>query len=237
MNDLTVITCTGDRPEAFKLCEEWVCSQTYTDFKWIVIDDGIESVFPKRRHCDYVIEKPDPGINTLKRNFNTALRAVTTPWVAVFEDDDYYAPNYLEEIVLGLQEGSEVVGVANVHYYNTIGKWRRIGNYSYAPLAFTAFHSKLIHTMYSAMRKGPYKTFDIAFWRLIARKNTPRVLIQHPGLCVGMKGMPGRGGIGIGHRKLESKVWKTDPSPYPKAQQLLGDAGFRHYMPFIKPTS
>ena len=37
---ITVITCTGDRPEAFKLCRTWMSRQTRKPDQWIVVDDG-----------------------------------------------------------------------------------------------------------------------------------------------------------------------------------------------------
>ena len=36
---LTVVTCTGARPEAFLLCQLWMSRQTLQPHQWFVLDD------------------------------------------------------------------------------------------------------------------------------------------------------------------------------------------------------
>ena len=38
--ELTILTCTGDRPEQFRHCEVYVARQTLQATRWIVVDDG-----------------------------------------------------------------------------------------------------------------------------------------------------------------------------------------------------
>jgi hypothetical protein len=53
MADLTLITCTADRPEAFQLCERWMARQTYRgSIQWIVADGDRRA---KRTHFGELI--------------------------------------------------------------------------------------------------------------------------------------------------------------------------------------
>lgn len=227
---VTVITCTGDRHKAFALCKQHVMAQTFrNNVEWLVVDDGADMV--DTSHIDTYIRMPHrPGVNTLNDNFTIALQAASGEFLVVFEDDDYYAPNYIETVLEFLGR-VKLVGVREVTYYNLKGLWRPIRNQTYAPLAFTAFDCDLIPLMLEAMDGGPYKTFDIGFWRLAAKEKITTLMYKADGLCVGVKGFPGRAGIGLGHRNLEHSTWRVDADKS-KAKELFGPA-FELYEPFI----
>ena len=49
----TIITPTGDRPDAFELCCKYVQRQTIKPVEWIVIDDG-ETPTTMPDNCNYL---------------------------------------------------------------------------------------------------------------------------------------------------------------------------------------
>lgn len=41
MFDLTLLTATGERQEAFDLCQRWMQRQTFEgSVRWVIVDDG-----------------------------------------------------------------------------------------------------------------------------------------------------------------------------------------------------
>ena len=97
---ISVITLTGGREIAFTLCERWMKRQTLKPDEWIVVDD-----YEKRTKCKMgqkvIRRKPfwRPGEMTLQKNLLEALKIVTGDIILIIEDDDWYSPNYIENIL------------------------------------------------------------------------------------------------------------------------------------------
>jgi hypothetical protein len=214
---IALITATGGRPRQFQLCEKFMQRQTYKDdVVWIIVDDVIppttnlvgEEFKPK-----WTIIKVYPmpawrvGQNTQARNLNAGMRVLTDNFkkkdisaVFIIEDDDWYRPNYLEKMVDHLK-GYDIAGEKNCIYYNV--QYRRYVRHD------NIFHSSLFQTAFvwdeiprfSRICDNPSKvaTFyiDVQMWHEGKRKN----LFNDGNLGVGIKGMPGRLGIGAGHSK------------------------------------
>ena len=220
-----VITCTGHRPEALELCKTWLLGQTYKDFNWVtvtdndpasaVLQDGPVLSFSAPRPFRYYANTPPIVGNTLSVNYRRALEWVyehtDAEYFITAEDDDFYTPDYIEEVVEALHD-SAVVGLSNVTYYNMRRQYYELKNLNYAPLAFTAFRQEMLPHMFEAIEDpSPYKTFDLKFWSLVRDLKQPYCMIDCSGkfpLAVGMKGLPGRPGIGKGHR--DTTAWKGD---------------------------
>ena len=92
----TLLTPTGDRPEAFKLCQNWIGKQDYIGkIRWIIVDDGtISTEIKYKTHIDIVVIRlPSKAGNTQARNLTAGLKLVTEQdKLIIIEDDDYYAP-------------------------------------------------------------------------------------------------------------------------------------------------
>lgn len=104
MNDVTVVTCTGQRPELFALCRKWVLRQTRKPARWLIVVD-----------CDDTPDAPEAEIQRLPDSFtippcshpSAALRAISYALtlvsdahdVVVMEDDDWYGASYIEEVL------------------------------------------------------------------------------------------------------------------------------------------
>lgn len=125
--DVSLVTPTRDRPEAFALCAHWLSRQTFRgSLQWIVVDDGDAPV--DHAHvaagvdragwsADYVRRPPAPVHNTLPQNLLAGLEKVDSDLLLVFEDDEYYSPLYVEEMVWRLRT-TDITGECKARYYN-----------------------------------------------------------------------------------------------------------------------
>lgn len=219
---LTIITPTGARPQAFALCERYMARQTYAGaVRWIIVDDG-ERATPvafQRDNWRVDVIRPSPlwrhGENTQGRNLLAGLDAIDDayPLVTVVEDDDYYAPGWLERLVAESAH-AELVGEGDAVYYNVaFRKWQRLRNSDHASLRATIMRGGALSTFRDVLAI-PYRYYDLKLW---TRHEDRRVFMA--GLTVGIKGMPGRHGIALGHDGLTG----NDDSCGAMLRELLGD--------------
>jgi hypothetical protein len=218
---LTAITLTGDRPEAFGFCQQWMHSQTRRPDQWIIVHDGKN---PLRQEGTgkyyYRLPQPDDPQHTMILNLQEAVQYITGDAILIFEDDEYYAPRYIEEMAQRLEQ-YEIVGIGRSKYYHLpTGGYIRHNNLGHASLAQTAFRTSLLPE-FSTLIPGDM-FLDIRLWKLINGPAAPicnarnyaemerisengRGIIFDDGedycLYVGMKGLPGRNGIGSGHNE------------------------------------
>lgn len=212
---IALITPTGARAAQMELCAKWMRNQTYNGtVVWIIVDDAkpntainyVNSYFRDNWIIMHVIPpNPSwiPGMNTQPRNLRVGIEEVeglTETYdcissVFIIEDDDYYAPTYLEEMVK-LLDTSKIVGEQQSMYYHVKNKrcYRTKGLY-HSSLFQTAFDISLLETFKSCL-KGT--GIDIAFWNSVKEGRFLFYTDKKP-LSVGIKGMKGRNGIGIGH--------------------------------------
>lgn len=113
---LSVITPVRDRPRGFELCERWMKRQTYTDYEWIVVDDGDVPVTPTMGQI-YVRREPSRKRFTLDRNFAAGAKHISCDAVTLLEDDDWRGPNYLAGMMEALKS-AEVSVTAGFYTYN-----------------------------------------------------------------------------------------------------------------------
>ncbi len=235
-SSVTVITCTGDRPEAFALCRKWIEHQTVQSFQWIVVDDGKTKMKGIPDNCDYVRRAPkknDPK-HTLLLNLKEGLKRVKGDRVLFFEDDEYYAPGYIEAMCNRLWD-YEVVGIGRSKYYHLRGGWSIDHNLNHASLAETGFRASFIDKVLS-LCDGRDMFLDIRLWKILNGDIAPkcdahdmtereRVTRDRRGmifddyekcLYVGIKGMPGRPGIGTGGHKFGGYTVDADFSTLKK---------------------
>lgn len=215
---VTLITATGHRPEAFKLCAEYMQRQTYQgDVQWIVVSDSPfteDECVPDDISSLHLIDRPRtklhpctgpqpwrPGINTQRPNLNKAIENVRGDYVLVIEDDDYYKPNYVE-VMVSMLKHSPLVGETKARYYNLKHRcYKEYPNSEHASLCQTGFHKSLLPLFEEAVNSGELY-IDIYLWKQALDKHVDHLLFSGLGLSVGMKGLPGRPGIGIGHRPV-----------------------------------
>jgi hypothetical protein len=216
--DITIITCTGDRPLAFSLCKKWIEQQTAKIGQWIIIDDGKIAIdVPNLPYVNYIRRMPaasDPK-HTMILNLKEGIKYILGKKIFFLEDDEYYAPTYLEKMS-ALLDKYEIVGIGRSKYYHLFANTYHIhSNMGHASLAQTCFRSSFLPEINDVLSGDSY--LDIRIWNIINKGLTnftetglseyiskdKRGYIfddKNDYLYIGMKGMPGRNGIGAGHK-------------------------------------
>lgn len=225
---LTIITPTGGRPWAFERLAEYINAQTYTgDIRWIVVDDCRPMTPIVVMRTGIVVEKicPEwvwqPGMNTQAASMALALESVGDDPVFIFEDDDAYLPDHINTMLLALQT-AELVGERDARYYNVATRRSRIiGGCYHASLASTALRGSAVQALRDICAAGS-RRIDMDLWRAFPG---PKRLLNTANV-VGIKGLPGRGGIGVGHRASFG-----DPDPAGEVlTQWLGEDRAKPYL-------
>jgi hypothetical protein len=174
--------------------------QTVKPDQWIVVDDGKIPLTPTYA-MQYVRREPrpeDPN-NTMVLNMRTALPLITGDKVLIIEDDEYYAPGYVAALSSQLDQ-HEVAGIGMSRYYHLpSGGNFIIGNMHHASLAQTGFRKSFIPRVRKILDMD--KSYvDFYIWDQARQMNTGGIFTDAANpLYVGMKGLPGRAGIGRGH--------------------------------------
>lgn len=209
---LTLITVTGNRPEAWGLCQQFMQRQTYEGpVRWIIVDDGeiAQPITFEREGWSLEVLRPEPfwqpGQNTQSRNLRAAFDCISDEERIVFiEDDDWYSPNWLAIVDTQLAQ-ADLVGERLAFYYNIrLKQYQQLRNGSHSSLCSTAIKGKAI-AIFKSVCQANHKFIDIALWRT----PMPRRLFTSWEV-IGIKGLPGRGGIGMGHQAQPH--FKPDPS-------------------------
>lgn len=195
---VTAITPTGDRHLAFALCERWVSRQTRKPDQWIVVDDGRVPLTPTVP-MEYVRRQPLPIDTkfTLCQNLLAALPLIKGEHVLILEDDEYYAPGYVEAMAKVL-DGYELAGIMCSKYYHLpSGRYMQIPNRTHASLAETGFRSSFLPVFRVTLDGDSY--LDLRVWRSPHQGHSHLFVDEEAPLYCGIKGLPGRSGIGLGH--------------------------------------
>lgn len=198
---ITAITPTGGRPEAFKRLVGYMNRQTLEHFCWIVVDDcDPATVVPKMRKGIIVeVIRPDwrwvEGSNTQARSISEGLAPLDGK-VAIVEDDDFYSPHHLANISAALDQ-YDLVGERVSRYYNVAtNRYRVIPSERHASLCSVGVKGGALNLLYEICANGS-RRIDIDLWQTF--KGSKQLMDCHN--VTGIKGLPGRGGIGVGHRQ------------------------------------
>ena len=218
---ITCITPTGDRPLAFALCRQWMLHQTVKPDQWIVVDDG-KIPLTSARGMQYIRREPQPDDPrfTLSLNLAAALPLIKGDKIFIIEDDDYYAPDYIAEMSRRL-DSHEVVGLMHAkYYYLPTGGYQTHANATHCSLAETAFRSSFLPEMPEILRLSTESYVDLRIW-IKAGTRGYRFNDNEKPLYLGIKGLPGRSGIGIGH----------DPGRYRKNKDAANRPMLKRWVP------
>ena len=239
---------TGDRPEAFDLCKIWVKNQTKKIDQWIVVDDGAKPMEEIPKDCHYVRRQPKPSDpkHTLVLNMKEALKHIEGDMIFILEDDEYYAPKYIEKTSNALND-FEIIGIGRSKYYHLKGGYIRHMNLRHASLAQIGFKKSFIAQIEKVIEGNSF--LDLRIWETLNGKDAykcdavnllvkERITDDKKGIVVddgedalylGIKGMIGRKGIGSGH--IFGAHYIKDIR-YEKLKQWLGK-DFKYYQPYL----
>jgi hypothetical protein len=185
--------------------------QTYKgSVTWIIVDDANPRTTDNVKEDfrpDWTIQKihPQPfwmpGQNTQARNIIAGVNFIKAHYtrdlvkaIFIIEDDDYYKPVYLESMFLRMGDRWAIGEVRTIYYNVQYRKYITNPNTGHSSLFQTALSWDGIPALESSFRD---KFIDAKFWTIVHNKH----LFSADNLAVGMKGMPGRGGIGAGHSR------------------------------------
>jgi hypothetical protein len=208
---ISIITPTGGRPLAFALCEKWMKRQILQPDEWIVVDDYKE---PTKCKMGQKVIRREPfwkgGQMTLQRNLLEALKIVTGDIILIVEDDDWYSPNYIKNMVKKFETLSEgkpisqsslIIGEGHSIYYQLRNyTYKYHSNMSHASLFQTGFTKDLIPKINDLLIKYiDQMYFDIFLWKEINDCNKCLFLTKSP-WSIGIKGLVGNRFVGtFGH--------------------------------------
>lgn len=227
---LYLITPTGNRSLQFGFCVEMMQNQDYnTPVTWIIIDDGQEHVeTPKVK--DWTIQhikRPFSNKNTQGINLITGLQCCSSDSkILIIEDDDNYSNQWLK-IMSSKLNLYNICGETKTRYYNIRNyTYRNNNNLRHSSLCSTGIHNGAAYAMLMKICKDQPRFIDMALWRnfkgtkhLFAGKN-----------IVGIKGMPGKRGIGSGHDSLRNK----DDTNHSVLYKWVGDYWANKYIDSMK---
>lgn len=209
-----LITPTGCRPDQINLCAFYMKRQTYTEkVVWIIVDDcyplttnGIQENFRENWMIIKAYPQPHwiPGLNTQGRNLSVGTNIIHNQFnlkeieaIFIIEDDDYYKPHYLQNMMSHLN-GFQATGERHTIYYNVLYRTHFTNpNVGHSSLFQTAFMPEVLPLFEKCYIQ---KFIDMNFWSMLTRVN----LFNDNNLSVGIKGIPGRYGIGAGHTRLRN---------------------------------
>lgn len=234
---LSLVTCTGARAEAFAFLADDMRAQTYAGpVQWVIVDDCDPPTIDdprafRARFAPWVVEivRPSPrwtpgGGQTLTRNLIEGLTAARGAHLLPIEDDDAYLPGYLSSM-RALLSGADLCGQVPARYYNVAERlYRDMENRAHASLCQTGFRSRLVARVKELCR-GSEPFIDVALWRTGGRLSPGEDVVS-------IKGMPGRPGIGIGHRPPPGSG-TFDPE-LRQLVQWVGPVRARRYAPFFR---
>ena len=218
---LAALTPTGDRPQAFALCQRFMNRQHRTPDVWFITDDGATetTVQPAADYAIATLRLPrwdKPG-HSQHRNMLALLDAAEASDCDAFvivEDDDYVGPKYLEVCEQHLAT-ADLIGEIPAKYYNVRTRhWREFQNTYHASLCQTAFRRSMIQPLRDVIATG--QMIDMTFWP----KYLSRGRLWEGRNVVGMKSMPGRGGVSDAHRKTAS--WGHADPNLEKLREWIG---------------
>ena len=206
--NVTLITPTCDRPAGIALMEQYIAEHTIQPDQWIVADGG-QSPATLTQGQEHLHNPGPSGARNLAGNILAALEAARGSVVIIIEDDDYYAPGHIAGCLRRLGNAA-AAGSSTLRYYNVAHRCHITMANRGAALCQTALRRVAVPALAQAAQDcynvNSYG-IDGAFWR-----RHPG-LIHHDNTVVGIKGLPGQGGLGIGHRPQGSRrPWKNDPS-------------------------
>lgn len=193
-----VIPTRGDRPEFIAQCLSMVQRQTRQVDHVIIVDyppkDAIPDLVPRFRE-----------------GFDKAFNLYKCDLAIAWENDDYYATNYIETLVQAWEKAGrpQLIGLNRTIYYNIFtNKYVVLGHGGRASMMSTAVTPAILFHKWCA---DEYTYLDWHLW--VNDKTLSKKSVSSPHICIGIKhgiGLCGGGGHTTewAHYSGEDKDWK-----------------------------
>ncbi len=117
---VSVIIITYKRTNTITRAIDSVLKQTFSDFELIVVDDNNpDTVYRKDLELIMSRYSDEPKVKYIQHEYNkngsaarnTGISAAKGDYIAFLDDDDYYLPNRLEDLVKALDNNTDYQGV------------------------------------------------------------------------------------------------------------------------------
>lgn len=206
---VTLITPTADQPTGLALLERYMARQTAPWHQWIVTDDGDVPATLTMGQQHIVRARWEEGARSLAGNIRAAIPHVTGDAVLIVEHDDWYSPEHVATCVANLAR-APLTGSRAQRYYNVSARaWITMKNVGSA-LCNTALRAELVPELDRAAALA-HSLDSIGLDRIFWEANLSAGLVTDQQTVVGIKGLPGRKGLGLGHRPHGRPGWHHDP--------------------------
>jgi glycosyltransferase involved in cell wall biosynthesis len=113
MSAVTILLPTYNRAQYLPLAIRSALAQTHTNFRLIILDDAspdntaeVVQPFLSDPRVRYIRHPQNLGITG---NWRAGLKLVDTEFFCLLEDDDLFLPNYLEQMLVPLQQDPELI--------------------------------------------------------------------------------------------------------------------------------
>lgn len=118
---VSCIMPTANRPNFISLATHYFLNQDYRDVELVIIDDGIESVkseVPDHHRIKYFYTPPLGSIGN-KRNY--ACEKATGEIIMHWDDDDYYAQDWISRQLKALESSdADIVGLNVIVFFSPL---------------------------------------------------------------------------------------------------------------------
>ncbi|MEL6708270.1 MAG: glycosyltransferase [Pseudomonadota bacterium] len=109
---VAIITRTKDRPLLLARAARSVASQTHTNYNWVVVNDGGDEVMARSviKGCEVDRDRiqflSNPASLGMEAASNLGIRASSSDYILIHDDDDTVHPEFLEATVAFLESAS-----------------------------------------------------------------------------------------------------------------------------------
>lgn len=143
------------------------------------------------------------GPKSLSRNLIRGLEMANGEIIIICEDDDWYGPEHIKECIDHLAADKiRATGTIWQRYYHLPSLSHRTFKNVGSALCSTAFHRDFLPKMMESAQwcgDNNRKGLDRRFWDSLDPEEKDIFEPEH-NQVIGMKGLPGRFGIGVGHQ-------------------------------------
>lgn len=116
---VTIITPTRGREAFLPLAHACVQAQTYPNIQWVVFDDSpAPSPYLQPKAAKNLIYINAPDLFAVGEKRNLMIEHSQGEIIVHFDDDDYYAPQYVETLVNWLEEGADFITLSGWYLYS-----------------------------------------------------------------------------------------------------------------------
>jgi glycosyltransferase involved in cell wall biosynthesis len=126
---VSIITPTFNRPQYLPILTKFVLDQSISDFEWLILDDSpTPSEFMRGISDPRIIYEHAQGKRTAGSKRNYLIQKARADIIAQFDDDDFYGPNYLSNMMSEMHENdTDIVKFFGFFLYsklyNALGYW------------------------------------------------------------------------------------------------------------------